>query len=387
MGEDYTKMDISALKQVTIDCECGRRHTVNIDNVIVERGALSKLPQILSEYKNKKTLMVSDPNTYEACGRQVEEILEGFNITSFIYKDKHIDANLHYTGRLLVEVDPSYEFILGVGSGVINDICRTVSYRVGVPYAIVGTAASMDGYASTISPTFIDGQKFSVPGTLARSIVGDLDVLEKAPDIMVKAGFGDVLGKAIGRSDWTLGAKITGEHICPTCINIVKNAYNKCVANIDGIKTSESGAVKAVFEALVLSGMVIALYDDSRPASGSEHMFAHYWDIVAINGNRSHPLHGISVGVGTYVAALIYEMVEESLPEGITYPKAYEIKAMLDAVEIPYSPEHLGLSAEEFRKSVIDAWKNKPERFTVLHFIRDLGRQEEIADKLVKMFY
>ena len=387
MKTDYTKKDISELKQAVIECDCGKTHSVNIENIVVERGAIKKLPEILYKYKDKKMLMVADPNTYEACGKMVQEILSEFNLTSFVYIDKHIDANLHYTGRLLVEVDPSYEFILAVGSGVINDMCRTVAYRIGVPYAVVGTAASMDGYASTISPTFIDGQKFSVPGIIASVIVGDIDVLEKAPEIMIKAGFGDILGKIVAHADWDLAAKTTGEHICETCKKIVINAYDKCVDNIGGIKSQTPEAVKAVFEALVLSGMAIGLYEESRPASGSEHMFGHFWDIVAINDNRSHPLHGISVGVASYVSALIAQELKEELPEGVLFPKAESIKEMLETIDAPFSPKELGLSSEEFKQSMIHAWENKPDKYSILHLMRDLGKSEECADKLIKMFY
>ena len=387
MTTDYTKMDISELKQATIHCDCGQTHSVNIENITVERGAIDKLPEILEKYKGKKTLMVADQNTYEACGKAVEAVLKDYDITVFVFKDRHIDATLHYTGRLLVEIDPSYEFILGVGSGVINDMCRTVAYRVGVPYAIVGTAASMDGYASTISPTFIDGQKFSVPGIIASVIVADLNVLERAPEIMIKAGFGDVLGKVIAHADWDLAVNKTGEHKCETCVKIVKNAYDACVDNIDGIKTQEAGAVKAVFEALVLSGMAIGLYGDSRPASGSEHMFGHFWDIVAINDSRSHPLHGISVGVASYVSALIACELAEYLPEGVTYPAPEYIKDMLDTIDAPSSPAELGLSEDEFRASIKDAWLNKPHKYSILHLMRDLNKSDEIADKLAGIFY
>ena len=387
MTTDYTKMDISDLKQATIHCACGKTHSVDIENITVERAAIDKLPVILEKYKGKKTLLVADQNTYEACGKAVEAVLKDYDITVFVFKDRHIDATLHYTGRLLVEIDPSYEFILGVGSGVINDMCRTVAYRVGVPYAIVGTAASMDGYASTISPTFIDGQKFSVPGIVASVIVADLNVLEKAPEIMIKAGFGDVLGKVIAHADWDLAANKTGEHQCETCIKIVKNAYDACIDNIDGIKTQSADAVRAVFEALVLSGMAIGLYGDSRPASGSEHMFGHFWDIAAINDNRSHPLHGISVGVASYVSALIACELANYLPDGVSYPEPEYIKEKLDTIGAPTSPAELGLSEDEFRASVKDAWLNKPHKYSILHLMRDLDKSDEIADKLAGIFY
>ncbi len=385
--KNYADMSLDELKQANFMCECGREHSINIENITVEKGAVNRLSDILKGHKDKKILMVSDPNTYEACGKEVFDVLSDYNIISFTFIDKHIDATLHYAGRLLVEVDPSYEFILGVGSGVINDLCRTVAYRIGVPYAIVGTASSMDGYASTISPTFVDGQKTLVKGSIATIIAADLDVLENAPQIMLKAGFGDVLGKAIAHADWDLAEAHMGTHMCRTCKKIVRNAYDKCVDNIDGINSQSPEAVKAVFEALVLSGMAIGLYQDSRPASGSEHMFGHFWDIAAIKGGRSHPLHGISVGTGTHVCALIAKELKDSLPEGVIYPTPEYIKDMLDAVDAPTSPKELGVSEEEFRQSVIHAWENKADRYTILHFMRDLGKSEEIAEKLVGLFY
>ena len=40
------------------------------------------------------------------------------------------------------------DLIVGVGSGVIQDLCKYVNFRHNLPYHIVATAPSMDGYAS-----------------------------------------------------------------------------------------------------------------------------------------------------------------------------------------------------------------------------------------------
>ena len=62
------------------------------------------------------------------------------------------DVLIHLNGPKadsdIFKYSPQPDFILAVGSGVVNDICRVVSYRLGLPYGIAGTAPSMDGYAS-----------------------------------------------------------------------------------------------------------------------------------------------------------------------------------------------------------------------------------------------
>ena len=40
------------------------------------------------------------------------------------------------------------DLLVGVGSGVINDLCKHVSNCLHIPYIIVATAPSMDGYVS-----------------------------------------------------------------------------------------------------------------------------------------------------------------------------------------------------------------------------------------------
>ena len=51
------------------------------------------------------------------------------------------------------------DLVLGVGSGVINDLCKYVSFKHDLPYYIVATAPSMDGYASTGAAMIMGGMK------------------------------------------------------------------------------------------------------------------------------------------------------------------------------------------------------------------------------------
>ena len=65
-------------------------------------------------------------------------------------------------GSLVFKFDPSCDIIIGVGSGVINDISKILANITKKPYAIVATAAYMDGYASGNSSMAIAGVKVTV---------------------------------------------------------------------------------------------------------------------------------------------------------------------------------------------------------------------------------
>ena len=48
------------------------------------------------------------------------------------------------------------DMVVAVGSGVINDLCKWSSFDLGVPYVVVATAASMNGYAAANVAATID---------------------------------------------------------------------------------------------------------------------------------------------------------------------------------------------------------------------------------------
>ena len=93
--------------------------------------------------------------------------------------------------------DPNCDLIIGVGSGVINDISKILSNISGRKYIIVATAPSMDGYASATSSMSLDGLKVSINSRCPDVIIGDVNVLKWAPEHMLKAGLGDMLAKYI----------------------------------------------------------------------------------------------------------------------------------------------------------------------------------------------
>ena len=70
--------------------------------------------------------------------------------------------------------------IISVGSGTLNDMAKYMSSRTKIPYTIVCTAPSMDGYASSGAPLMNSGRKISYTATLPYAIIGDTDIMKNS---------------------------------------------------------------------------------------------------------------------------------------------------------------------------------------------------------------
>ena len=291
-------------------------------------------------------------------------------------------------GRILQEQDPDVKLMIAVGSGVINDSVKYVTSRTGLPYIIVATAPSMDGYVADGAPLISAGYKYSYDAHLTYGLIGDTDILQTTPDDLIQAGFGDVAGKITAIADWDLAVKANNDYRCDTCVELVKRALDKCFSKAEGLKTRDGEALGALLEALTLTGVAMALVNMSRPASGAEHMLSHFWemDFIARGLNPNH--HGIQVGVATPVIARFFEEMKDILPEGTARlcPPHEEIEELLRKGGAPADPKEIGIGRELFHQSLLEGWKVRP-RYSVLQFAKEKGRLEEIADKITKEIY
>jgi len=306
------ELQLEEITEIEFNCSCGQYHEVNIGNVRIGKGVLGEIPEILSSYKGKKLLLVADKNTYQIAGQQVIEIIEEqFIFHTFIYEEDHLVADAKSIGRLLMEIDNDTEFILTIGSGTLNDITRYISAKTKIPYAIIATAPSMDGYASTVSPLIRNGVKTTFKGVYPIAIIGDTEIMKEAPMHMLQAGLGDVLGKYTGLADWKM-SKILGiernEPYCDNIANLVGDAVNKCVNAAPNLASRSDDTIDAIMEGLILAGLCIGLAGHSRPASGSEHQIAHYIEMIFLQKDiHSKWLHGNKVGVATLAVLEAYD--------------------------------------------------------------------------------
>lgn len=298
-------------------CNCGRTHDVAIDDVVVGNGVIQRLPEFVAKYNAHKIFILADQNTYKAAGEQVEAVLKncGIAFSIYVFSNTALEPDEEAVGSAFMHFDNSCDLIIGVGSGVINDIGKILSNVSRRKYIIVCTAPSMDGYASATSSMSMDGLKVSLNSRCADVIIGDIDILKQAPEHMLKSGLGDMLAKYISIAEWRIGNLITGEYYCERVAQLIRDALKKCVDNAEGLLKRKDSAVQAVFEGLVIGGVAMAYAGVSRPASGVEHYFSHVWDMRGLEFGTQVDLHGIQCAMATMKAVELYEIIKSTVPD------------------------------------------------------------------------
>ena len=286
-----------------IECGCPCEHNRPQQDIYVGSGIVNNIVRYIRRRGlGGKCVLVADNVTWEIAGRRVSELLTAGGIEvdpCVIVRDGPMDPDERAVGEVFLSIQPDTQFLVSVGSGSITDTTRVNAKRAGLPMVCVGTAPSMDGYTSVVCPLLLRGVKIHRGGDCPDIIICDIDILKTAPLEMVASGVGDVLGKYIARADWIIGNIINDEPYCPTCGEIVMDAVNKLVENVDEIKTKSDKGIRILIEALLLSGMTIMIIGHTRAVASVEHNIAHYWEMMQLLHGKKPPQHGASVGVST----------------------------------------------------------------------------------------
>jgi len=299
-------LDINKLLK-GVRCSCGKTHTCDIEYVYIEKNAVRHLSEICAQ--NRSILIVADENTFAAAGEQTLSALEGKSIRKVIFSGAEIlvpdEEAICKVQTALSDTD----LIVGIGSGVIQDLCKYVSFESNIPYIIVATAPSMDGYASNGAAMITGGMKVTYPAGLPKAIIADTDVLKDAPIDMIKSGYGDIIGKFSALNDWKLSRLINDEYFCQYIYDLTCAQIQNTLSLADGILKRNGESIKALMEALVVIGILMSFAGSSRPASGSEHHLSHFFEITGILDSAPYFSHGIDVAYSTVITAKLREKI------------------------------------------------------------------------------
>lgn len=387
---------VSDLLNENFDCQCKKKHKVDIKDVIVENGAISKVPEVIRSYGFKNVYCVCDQNTYLAAGEKVEVVLNQAGIKNSIHvfnRENWLVPDEEAVGEFLIHMSKEVDGIIAIGAGVLNDLCKFMSYRQNIPYIVVATAPSMDGFASDGAALIIESLKTTLTTTMPKAIIGDVDILKNAPKEMIAAGFGDMIGKFSALNDWKISSIINGEYYCEVIVQMVRDGVQECINNIEGIKNREDMAIKRLMEGLVLTGIAMSFSGNSRPASGSEHHLAHFWEMMFLFDNREPVLHGIKVGINTLFTNRIREkLIHEKLNFEEIETQVFDYNNWLRDVKKIYKQAATGivnlnekekLNSIEERNSRLKIIENNWEQ--LVNAIMDVPSTNEIEEMLLKV--
>lgn len=324
---NFGKMSLSELvRPEGFDCACGKHHVCALKYLNIGRGIVNEVPKMVEALGRKKPFVVCDDNTWAVAGKRVDEILTAAGIDHVVYivplegpDSVRIAPAEWETGGIIMNFDPTCDMFLAVGSGVVNDLCKVAAHATGRPSAVVGTAPSMDGYASNSSSMELNHVKVSLYNHGPQGILLDSEILAQAPMRMLWAGLGDMVAKYIAVCEWRISHLVTGEYYCEDVAELMRAALRKLMAVSDRITSRDPDAIASIAEGLVLAGVGMAYAEISRPASGLEHYFSHMWEMMALERGVPYDLHGIQVGVGTLLTMKIYRKL---LADGVKPDRA-----------------------------------------------------------------
>lgn len=296
---------------------CGKRHFGKLKECITGENAMEALLPTLEKYGVRHPFVLCDRNTYvEAGGMGCEKLRdEGMLYTLHIIERNHPAPDEKIVGEAAMYRDSSCDGILVFGSGVLNDTGKILANLTGVPYILVATAPSMDGFASAASSMERSGLKVSLNSRCPDAVIGDTRILAGAPAHMIASGIGDMLAKYVSIVEWKIAALLIGEEYCETVAEIVRSALAACVKNGAPAVRGDREAVLAVMNGLVISGLAMNYAGISRPASGMEHYISHIIDMRALEFGTPSDLHGIQCGIAALMTIRAYEKLKNVTPD------------------------------------------------------------------------
>ena len=297
-------------------CSCGRTHELETKKVVVEYGALKNFEQYMADVglKDKRRAVVYDSFVYNLIGdRHLKADQE------IVLESKGLRAEDVLIEDMMKKLDRP-EVIVAFGAGTIMDFGRYPAYKLGIPFVAVPTLASSDGFTASICSAIIKGQKKSTRMCAPALVVADLDIIQGAPMRLVSSGINDILAKYISLADWKIAAMVAGEDYCPMVAGLADEALQIMRAAADKMAATGEVDHEAMTMAQMKSGLTMQLWDNSRAASGAEHLMAHLVEMHPPRFESAEGIHGECVGVGTYAAIREYKRIGKLTPRA----KAFE---------------------------------------------------------------
>lgn len=403
---DSTKMEIY-LEQFQETCKCGSKHSLFVKKILIRPDAIEAIDAFLeAEGIHHYPMVLCDTNTYEAAAEKVLEALTSRNKTYVVLEAQNLHADEEGIEAVLAHLRGKETVLLAVGAGTIHDIARYIAKLKNLPFVAVPTAASVDGFVSTVAAMTIKGFKVTYPAVSPIAVFADTTIFKNAPYRLTASGVSDLLGKYTALLDWQIAHILTREYLCEKVIAIELQAIESVTGSLESLRQGSEEAYEHLMYALLLSGLAMQMVGNSRPASGAEHHMSHLWEMQVINGPLE-AFHGEKVGVALPIVCDRYKAIlkldpdkdwtkhYKGLPHHLlkeNFKDLYEAIIEENAVDlmedIKFSSFIGGL--EEIKQLVKHLPSGKEirellEKAGAKVTLQDIGLEESIKDKSIKL--
>ena len=256
--------------------------------------------------------------------------------------------------------------MLGVGGGSVIDITKLSAFELNKPFISIPTSAAHDGMASPRASLKDKKGSISKIAISPTGILADTSIISKAPYRMLASGCADVISNLSAVKDWELAHRLKNEEFSTFAASLSETSSRLLLHKAEDIRSGLEEAVWQAVKCMIVSGVAMSVAGNTRPASGSEHMFSHMLDRVA----PGKALHGEQCGVGAIMMMYLHGEDWE------------EIKDFLKIIGAPTSAKELRIPKKKIVEALMDAQNIRPERYTILG---EQGLTQDAAKKLAKI--
>ena len=170
-------------------------------HVDVRAGALDDVPSLIADGRlsndGRFALVVGPGIGHEVIARIGHAVAPE---SVFVVEDDRIETADGLAERIRHR---RVDVVVAVGGGRTLDVAKHASSRVGLPMVAVATSLAHDGIASPVSVLSVGGSRVSFGVAMPVAVVVDLELVERSPERLLRAGVGDVVSNL---GPWPTGA-------------------------------------------------------------------------------------------------------------------------------------------------------------------------------------
>lgn len=281
-------------------------------------GALAKLPaRCAALYGAGPYLVFSDETIWAAVSSYMGPFFEAFPRTGahLLPGDPPPYASDALVEEVRRELSKSAAVAIAVGSGTINDVVKRASFELKRRYICVPTAPSVDGFTASGAAISVRGFKTTLECPAPRCVVAEEGIIVAAPSRLIASGYGDLAAKLTGGADWIIADRLGVEPIDGEVWDMVQPVARDIIGRAKAVREREAESIGMLYKGLISTGLAMQRYKDSRPASGSEHLLSHVWEMDHLSKDGELVSHGFKTGFGTLViAAFMAELLGREGP-------------------------------------------------------------------------
>ena len=326
----------------------------------VGNGVLDSLGDYIASNGMKNAVVYFGDGLIDMFGQRVMDSLKNAGVTVLEYQEL-TSTKIEDIIELAFSINVKAQVLIGIGGGKVIDATKYAAYLKKLPFLSVPTSASSDGFSSASASLIVNGRRTSVPARLAYGIVVDTAVIKSAPEKFLYSGIGDLVSKITALYDWLYEEKCGYTTCNDFAMMIAKKAVNSFVRTPFS-DIHEELFLKELVDSLAMSGIANEIAGSSAPTSGSEHLISHALDKML----EQPQLHGIQVGIATYLMSLVQDHRYKRVNTIFTDTGFWDYVATLD------------LKRKDYERAIDLAPSIKPFRHTYLHEEKYREKAKEI---------